>query len=187
LITKAQKKIVFAIVIIILLILTIYFLNIVLIKKIYKTDYSEIIEKYSQKYEVEKELIYAIIKTESNFDSNAVSTSNAKGLMQLMESTAKEIGTNYNINLTDDNIFEPEINIEIGTIYISQLLEKYNNKELALAAYNAGYGNVDKWISQNIISSNGSDIENVPFKETNIYIRKVIRDYNIYKKILNDN
>ena len=152
-----------------------------LIKLIYKIGYSEYVEEFAEKYNVEKELIYAIIKVESNFDENAVSKSNAKGLMQIMTATAQEIADKYGINLTEENITDPKINIEIGTIYISQLLEKYNNKQVALAAYNAGQGNVNKWITQETIKSDGSDIENIPFPETNMYVRKVMRDYNIYK------
>ena len=98
-----------------------------------------------------------------------------------MTATAQEIADKYGINLTEENITDPKINIEIGTIYISQLLEKYNNKQVALAAYNAGQGNVNKWITQETIKSDGSDIENIPFPETNMYVRKVMRDYNIYK------
>ena len=181
LVIKVNKKIFNILFFVILLIILVHIIKIFILKAIYKTDYSEYVEKYSKKYGVEKELIFAIIKNESNFNENAISKSNANGLMQVMKSTAEEVANKYNINLTDDNIFEPEINIEIGTIYISILLNKYGNNELALAAYNAGYGNVDKWIGQNIIKSDASDVENIPYKETNMYVRKVIRDYNIYK------
>ena len=115
---------------------------------------------------------------------NAISKSKAKGLMQIMDSTAKEIAKKNNIELTDENILDPEINIEIGTIYLSQLIEKYNSVELAIAAYNAGHGNVDKWISQDTLKEDGTDAENIPFKETNMYVRKVMRDWKIYKSIL---
>ena len=74
--------------------------------------------------------------------------------------------------------------IIIGTIYLSQLIEKYNSVELAIAAYNAGHGNVDKWISQDTLKEDGTDAENIPFKETNMYVRKVMRDWKIYKSIL---
>ena len=171
LVTKVNKKIFNILFFVILLIILVHIIKIFILKAIYKTDYSEYVEKYSKKYGVEKELIFAIIKNESNFNENAISKSNANGLMQVMKSTAEEVANKYNINLTDDNIFEPEINIEIGTIYISILLNTYN----------AGYGNVDKWIGRNIIKSDASDVENIPYKETNMYVRKVIRDYNIYK------
>ena len=67
------------------------------------------------------------------------------------------------------------------------LLEQYGNLELALAAYNAGIGNVNNWVEQGIIQKDGSDIENVPFKETNNYVRKILRDYKIYKELYEKN
>ena len=82
------------------------------------------------------------------------------------------------------NIFDPETNIHLGTNYISELLRKYNNVvPIAVAAYNAGIGNVDKWIENGTIKEDGSNIENIPFKETNIYVRKVLRDYKIFKEL----
>ena len=67
---------------------------------------------------------------------------------------------------------------------LDQLIEKYNSVELAIATYNAGHGNVDKWISQDTLKEDGTDAENIPFKETNMYVRKVMRDWKIYKSIL---
>lgn len=128
-------------------------------------------------------MIYALIKAESNFDPNAVSHQNAQGLMQLMYSTAEEVANKSGIDLNEDNILDPQININIGTQYIAKLIDKYDCIELALAAYNAGSGNVDKWIKNGIIKSDGSDIENIPFKETNTYVRKIMRDYKIYMKL----
>lgn len=154
-----------------------------MIKILYKKDYSELVSRYAQEYEIEENLIYAIIKAESNFNPNAVSSQKAKGLMQLMDSTAKEIANKIGIEITDKNIFEPETNINIGTKYIATLLEKYECIEVALAAYNAGSGNVDKWIANGTIKADGSDIEKIPYKETNMYVRKIMRDYKIYKKI----
>ena len=74
-------------------------------------------------------------------------------------------------------------NINIGTKYLETLLKKYNNLEVALAAYNAGIGTVDNWINKGIIKKDGSDIEKIPYKETNNYVRKILRDYKIYQKI----
>ena len=74
--------------------------------------------------------------------------------------------------------------IKIGTKYLSELLQKYDgNYYLAVAAYNAGIGTVDKWIQEGTIKKDGSDIENIPYKETNNYVRKIIRDYGIYQKL----
>lgn len=182
---KLKKTIIILIALIITLIISVILINKIAIKIMYKKEYSEYVSKYAEKYNVEENLIYAIIKAESNFNPDAVSSSSAKGLMQLMYSTAKEIANKNDINLTEDNILEPEINIELGTIYISNLLERYKCLEIALAAYNAGSGNVDKWIQNGTIKSDGSDIENIPFKETNTYVRKIVRDYKIYTDNIN--
>ena len=107
--------------------------------------------------------------------------------MQIMEETADDIATRYGIDIDYENIKEEiadvENNINIGTKYLSTLLEKYGNKEVAVAAYNAGIGTVDNWISKGIIKADGSDIENIPYKETNNYVRKILKNYEIYRSI----
>ena len=141
---------------------------------------NEYVNKYAEEYGVEKNLVYALIKAESNFNPKAISHQNANGLMQLMYPTAEELANKCQIKLTKENILDPDININLGTQYIAILLDKYECVELALAAYNAGSGNVDKWIKKGIIKSDGSNIENIPYKETNMYVRKIMRDYEIY-------
>ena len=164
------------------MIVTIMIINKLMIKLFYKKEYSEFVTKYAQKYDVDENLIYALIKAESNFEVEAVSNKDAQGLMQLMYSTAEDVAKKNDIELTAENILEPDINITIGTIYISTLLKKYDCVEVALAAYNAGSGNVDKWIANGTINADGSDIENIPFKETNNYVRKIMRDFKIYSE-----
>ena len=115
---------------------------------------------------------------------NAKSASNAVGLMQIMEATAIETANKMDLNVTEEDLFNPELNINIGLKYFSNLVNKYNdNYYLAIIAYNAGIGNVDKWITDGTIKEDASDIENVPFKETNNYVRKILRDYEIYKDL----
>lgn len=157
----------------------------VILKKIYPTKYSEYVYKYAEEYEVDPILVFAIIKAESNFNPNVVSSSNAIGLMQLMDATAEEIAGKLDINfMKKASLYNPELNIQLGTKYFSDLMKQYNdNYLLALTAYNAGIGNVQKWIEQGIIKEDGSDIENIPFKETNNYVRKIVRDYKIYKDL----
>ena len=156
-------------------------------KIIYKKEYSEYVQKYALEYNVDENLIYAVIKAESNFKVDAKSSKDAIGLMQLMESTAMDILRQINITISDEELEEklkePDININLGTKYLSILLEKYQNVELAVTAYNAGIGTVDNWIEKGIIKNDGSDIENVPYKETNNYVRKILRDYQMYLKI----
>ena len=180
---KKVKRLVYILIILIIGFILVINIKEQMMKSMYKKEYSEYVEKYSKEYKVEADLIYAIIKAESNFESDAISKQNAQGLMQLMYSTAEEIAESIDLELTKENIFEPEINIQLGTKYISNLLQKYECVEVALAAYNAGSGNVDKWIKNGTIKSDGSDIENIPYKETNAYVRKIMRDYEIYKEL----
>lgn len=186
LLTKNVIIKVIIIVLVIALILAIYnkSYNIVLMR-IYPLKYSEYVEKYSVENKLDKELIYALIKQESNFNKECVSSMYAIGLMQILDSTAKQMASKVNINYETNMLYDPEINIKLGTRYLANLYAKYNNIEIALAAYNAGTGNVDNWIENGTIKENGSDIENIPFRETNNYVRKVMNNYQIYKQIYN--
>ena len=188
-IVNITKKQIIIVATILVLCILIAFLNIpIRIQKIiYKKDYQEYVQKYSQEYDVDENLVYALIKAESNFNANAESGKGAIGLMQLMESTAQDICKKTDLNISNedvkDKLLEPEININIGTKYLSTLIQKYGNVEIAITAYNAGIGTVDTWIEKGIIKADGSDAQNIPYKETNNYVRKILRDYKIYTNI----
>lgn len=183
-----KNKKIFIIIITILIIVV--FLGIFknkILKIIYPKTYKEIVSVYSEKYNVEENLVFALIKAESNFNSEAVSHRDAIGVMQIMEETAKDVANKNSIKIENENIKQELLkidnNINIGTKYLSTLLEKYKNKEIAVAAYNAGIGTVDGWIQKGIIKSDGSDIENIPYKETNNYVRKILRNYKLYEEL----
>ena len=156
----------------------------IIMKQIYPLKYSEYVEKYSKEYNIDPYMVYALIKAESNFNNEAKSSSNAIGLMQIMESTALETAKTLELEVVAEDLYKPEINIRIGVKYFTDLINKYdNNYALAIISYNAGIGNVDKWIETEVIKNDGTDLENVPFKETNNYVRKILRDYEIYKDL----
>lgn len=183
---KNKKILIIIAVILIIFVFLIVFQNKIL-KIIYPKTYKEIVSIYAEEYNVDENLVFAVIKAESNFNNEAKSNKGATGLMQLMEETAKDVAKKNNIKMDINNMQEElgnvNININIGTKYLSILLEKYKNNEVALAAYNAGIGTVDNWIEKKIIKADGSDIEKIPYKETNNYVRKILRDYKIYCKL----
>ena len=156
----------------------------IILKKIYRTDYAEFVIQNAEKNGLDPLLVFAIIKAESNFKSGDTSNSGAIGLMQLLPETAiEEAETIGEEVIVKQELYDPETNIKIGTSYYAKLLKKYNNELVALAAYNAGMGRVDSWIQDGIIKENGSNLENIPYKETLNYVRKIERDYKIYKNL----
>jgi len=127
-------------------------------KAIVKPPYRELVEAAAARYNVDADLITSVIAVESNFDPKALSRKNARGLMQLLPETAARLGV--------QDIYDPQENIDAGTRYLRELLEKYNNNlTLALAAYNAGPDRVEQYGRV------------PPFTETLSYVRRVKRSY----------
>jgi len=147
--------------------------------------YREIIEKYSSEYGLDAYLIMAIIKVESNYNKDAVSHKGAKGLMQLTDQTAQWGAQKLGMDdYASDKVYDPETNIKIGCWYLNNLMKEFdNNLSLVLAAYNGGSGNVNKWLNDENLSKSGKTLDKIPFKETEQFIKKVMKEYHIYVKL----
>jgi len=131
------------------------------------------IQQCAQEEKISASLLEAVILTESKFNEKAKSHVGAVGMMQLMPETADWISEMS--GLPSDNLESPEQNIPLGAWYLNYLLKKYKNNEVfALAAYNAGRGNVDEWIEKNKWPDNFTDMDKIPFPETREFVKSVV-------------
>jgi soluble lytic murein transglycosylase len=144
----------------------------------YPLRYEHIVTGHARNYELDAALIAAVIYRESKFEADAESSSGAIGLMQLLPDTAKGIalhtgGSRFQV----EDLYDPEINVRYGSFYLRRLLRKYNDVELALAAYNAGQANVDEWLAAG---------DEIGFPETREYVEEVLEIRDIYARAYED-
>ncbi|MBR5614288.1 MAG: lytic transglycosylase domain-containing protein [Clostridia bacterium] len=155
-----------------------------ILKKLYPIEYQEAVERYAEEYSLDRYLVYAVIKVESGFNENAVSVAGAKGLMQLMETTAQDCNSKADFGYTiPDDLFVAEHNIRLGCYYLRQLLDNYGDIKLAITAYNGGTGNVDKWLKDKTLADGKGGLSDIPYSETKRYVKKVIKAYETYNNL----
>jgi len=140
----------------------------------YPLRYEQIVTGHAKNYDLEPHLVAAVIYQESKFDADAVSSSGAVGLMQLLPATAQGIadrtgGSGWH----ERDLVDPELNVRYGSWYLRHLLDKYGDEELALAAYNAGQTNVDRWRARGV---------GIQFPETRHYVERVRELKEIYAR-----
>ncbi len=151
---------------------------------LYPLEYRELIEKYSSENGLQPEFIAGVIYTESRFRPEAVSYADAKGLMQITEDTFEWAAWRMgDTTTTYEQIFEPEVNIKYGSYILKLLKEEFVSLEVTLAAYNAGWGNVKEWLADENYSPNGTELVEIPFKDTKNYIPDVLNASEIYKEL----
>lgn len=151
----------------------------------YPKGYQEFVGPYARKYGVDELLVYSIIREESRFQKDVVSPADAVGLMQLIPPTARTVARQIGINgFSTAMLTIPRINIEMGIFYFKQVLDKFDGDvELALASYNAGPHRAADWKVRFYGLEKDEFIEEVPFRETRNYIRRILRSYGAYKAI----
>lgn len=158
----------------------------------YPLNYSSSIKKYADEFEVDPYLVAAVISVESGFDHEARSHRDARGLMQIGETTGEWAAEKLEIgNYNQDMLYDPDLNIRIGSWYLNNLSKEFDgNMPVVLAAYNGGSGNVNKWLSDPNYSKDGINLDRIPFAETRAYVEKVMdkkEDYESRYKNIFDN
>lgn len=148
----------------------------------YPKDYSVYVDKYCDLYGIDRNLAYAVIHTESGFDSDAVSHLGACGLMQIMPDTFEWLKSK-NKERADKDIFDPETNIYYGIYFLSVLMNEFGDEKLTIAAYHAGMGRVNQWLKDSGVSPDGKTLENIPFSDTEHYIKKVELAKKVYETL----
>lgn len=158
-------------------------------KLAYPLYYWQHVKHECNKYQnIDPFLVYGVMRQESRFDTNAVSVSNARGLMQFIPPTARTVAYQNGINLHSlDLLHTPEINIALGVRYLKDLIQELNNPLFAVASYNAGPNVVKRWINNSSTSDIDFFIEQIPYFQTKDYVKKVFAGYWTYLKLYRGN
>lgn len=158
-------------------------------KWLYPVHYAEIIDENSRKHNLDPFLVTSIILVESNFESHAESVKGARGLMQLMPETANWIAEQmgHPVPIEAEKLFVPEFNVQLGTWYLASLYSQFGDWVVAVAAYNGGRGNVQKWLDEARWSGELDTISDIPFEETRSYVARVMQTHLWYKRIYCNN
>ncbi len=149
------------------------------LKREYPIAFAETVELASEKYHISPEILYAVIRTESGFNPSAVSKAGACGLMQITPDTYDWL-LYIRKEDTKGDLLDPHTNIEYGAYFLAYLHRKFESWDTAFAAYNAGMNRVSEWLLDENISQNGK-LVNIPFVETDNYVKKVNNAIEIYK------
>jgi soluble lytic murein transglycosylase len=151
----------------------------------YPLAYWDTVQKLAKKNGLDPYLVVALIRQESLFDPKAVSPAAAHGLMQLLLSTAARVAARIGHSAPQrEKLFEPELNLNLGIHHLKELLERYsNNLVKAVAAYNAGENAVGRWETRFAGTDDDEFIERIPYPETQLYVKLVLRNLRVYRKL----
>ncbi len=161
---------------------TFEFIDDSILRSSHPKKYSEFVEKYSEIYNVPESVIYSVIRTESSFKSDAVSKKGAIGLMQITPETFEWLCTKTGEEFNKTLLYDPDTNIKYGTYFLSMLQLEFVSWDTVFAAYNAGRTTVNKWLSDERYNNNGR-LMNIPYKETENYVKKVNNAVEVYERL----
>lgn len=178
-----MKKATIAITLALILCLTGAVCSRTVMRTLYPHKYAESVEKYSAQYGVDENLIYAVMRTESSFRTDANSEVGAAGLMQIMPETFEWLCMRMNETADFTALYDPDTSIRFGTYLLHLLCEQFGDTRTALAAYHAGLGQVDRWLQDESLSPDGHTLQTIPFPDTAHYVRKVDRAMRIYQNL----
>lgn len=151
-------------------------------KQIYPLGYQATIEKYANEYDLDSKLVFAIVKCESGFDKDAVSSIGAKGLMQLTDETFEWVCSKYKDDNTN-SLFDPKTNIKSGCRLLRLLYDDFGDTKTVLCAYHAGRNITYKWLSNSEYSTDGKTLKKIPYADTSEYVSKVLKTIDKYNEI----
>jgi soluble lytic murein transglycosylase len=149
------------------------------------------VQNYTSKATIERPLVHAIIRQESEFNPRVSSPADARGLMQLLPSTAQETARRNGMAYRESGLYEPLYNVQLGSLYLQQLVNQFDNSYVkAIAAYNAGPGRVRQWQGIMGIPAKSPEavinwMERIPFAETRNYVQRVLENLQVYRHMLN--
>lgn len=142
------------------------------------------LKKFSSQNALDPYLVASLIRQESEFNPGAVSRANALGLMQLLPKVGSAVAKQEKLrNFSSAQLFTPEVNLQLGTRYFREMVDKFGSFEYALAAYNAGTNRVDDWLGQGKYRDPQEFVESIPFTETREYVQAILRNANVYRQL----
>lgn len=157
------------------------------LRETHPLKYTAYVERYASEYGIQPTLVYAVIKTESGFRADAVSNVGARGLMQIMEDTFDWIKFRLGDEETEYyDMYDPETNIRYGCYLLGFLLDEFGQTDVAMAAYHAGRGNVNDWLSDERYSSDGIHLDVIPIADTAHYVNKINKAMDNYVRLYNN-
>ncbi len=150
----------------------------------YIVEYTDEIRAAADENGLEPAYVAAVVMAESSYRTDAVSSANAQGLMQLLPSTAEWIAGKFDETYSEGVLFDAETNLRYGCWYLGWLMRRYDgDMRCASSAYHAGQGTVDKWLQNPEYSQDGKTLDVIPFDSTRIYVDRVLKYYEKYEEV----